>query len=374
MQRRTFLTAVVGISTLLAAGGKKMLLSAKADSTPAALSFGYHLPLESEPHLRTFMQWPSRASIYGGQRALVAVRGKIALIAGAISRFEPVVILASPAHMQGAALALGADIEIWPIATDDLWCRDSGPTFLRSNDGKLAVAELNFNGWGNKQVHGNDSKIAGLVAQKLGLPVFSNAVTGEAGGVECDGAGTLLAHESSWINSNRNGGDKALVERQLLAALGAERMIWAPGITGADITDYHIDALARFIQPGQVLLQLPRRIDRADPWSLAAYETYAVLKQARDAAGRALDIVVVDEPDPARIRSAKRDFVASYANYYVCNGAVISAEFGDAAADAKAAQVLGQLYPGRQVLSLNIDAIGEAGGGIHCATKEQPEG
>ena len=65
--------------------------------------------------------------------------------------------------------------------------------------------------------------------------------------------------------------------------------------------------------------------------------------------------------------------MSSYVNYYVCNGAVIAAEFGDAEADAEAARILADLYPGREVVTLNIDPVGEVGGGIHCATHEQPK-
>jgi agmatine deiminase len=332
---------------------------------------GYRVPLESDPHQRTFMQWPSRSQIYGSQSALDAVRSTIASIARTIARFEPVVVLARPEQQDAAAKALGPAIDVWPIPTEDLWCRDSGPTFAVSQSTRqLAVSDLGFNGWGNKQGHAEDGVIARRVGERLGLPVHANGLVGEAGGVEVDGAGTAIAHESSWINRNRNEGDKAEVECLLLEALGAERLIWAPGVKGADITDYHIDALARFVKPGQVVIQLGKSPDRSDPWSVAAFQTYEILKAARDAQGRKLDIVVI--PDPIDIRSQSRDFVSSYVNYYVCNGAVVGAEFGDDKADENARKILQQLYPGREIASLNVDPLGEAGGGIHCATQQQP--
>ena len=372
LTRRTVLQdmAVLGGAGMMA-GTISFPQSAEASETGSAKAAGFRMPLESDPHERTFMQWPARPGIYGSKRALDAVRDKIALIAQSIAKYEPVVVLARPEQIDDAAKRLGAGVETWPIETEDLWCRDSGPTFVVDGQGKLAVSELNFNGWGNKQTHKDDARIAKRVATRLGLPVFESGVFGEGGGIENDGAGTLLAHESSWVNRNRNKGGRAAIERLLKEALGATHMIWAPGVKGADITDYHIDALARFVKPGQVLIQLPAKIVADDPWSASAYETYDVLKRARDAEGRKLDIVVIREP--VTIRSRSQDFVSSYVNYFVCNGAVIGAEFGDDKADAEAARILGQLYPGREVVSLNVDPIGEAGGGIHCSTQQQPK-
>lgn len=340
------------------------------DVANSAKSAGFHLPLESGLHERTFMQWPARQSIYGSREALDDVRGKIALIANAIAKFEPVFMLARPQQIESARALLDNSITLWPIETEDLWCRDSGPTFVVDGKGGLAVSELNFNGWGEKQTHRDDGRIARRVAEKLGLGVYDNGIVGEGGGIEVDGMGTALAHASCWVNTNRNAGSQEDVERLLLEAVGAEMMIWAPGVKGEDITDYHIDALARFVKPGLVVIQLPDKVDPYDPWSAAAYETYEVLKKARDAQGNKLDIAVL--PEPVRIRSRQRDFVASYVNYYVCNGAVIGAEFGDDEADERAARILGQLYPGRQIVSLDVDPIGEAGGGIHCSTQQQP--
>jgi agmatine deiminase len=357
---------------LLLTGAALMANKAYAGDGLSAKAAGFSMPLESDPHLRTFMQWPAIPDIYGSKKALADVRSRIALIANSIAKFEPVVLLARPEQFDEAKALIGPNVELWPIETQDLWCRDSGPTFVVNAKGELAASELNFNGWGNKQEHEDDGRIARRVSEKMGLRIFESGVVGEGGGVETDGAGTLFAHESCWVNPNRNRDDRDVIERKLLAALGAEKMIWAPGVKDADITDYHIDALARFIKPGVVLIQLPDKVADADPWSASAYETYDVLKSATDANGKKLEIIVL--PDPKNIRSEKPDFVSCYANYYVCNGAVIGAEFGDDIADEKARSTLQQLYPGREIVSLNVDPIGEAGGGIHCSTQQQPLG
>jgi len=352
-----------------AAGGLSLLPRGTFAAGAGAQGFWY--PEETDPHERTFMQWPVNPAVHDDPDFLYDLQGTIADIASTIAEFEPVVMLAAAKYHKAIRKRVSGQVELWDIPTDDLWCRDSGPSFVVDGKGGLAVTQFNFNGWGAKQVHGNDGQIAARVAEKLGLPVFDVGLVGEAGGVETDGHGTLIAHESSWVNPNRNKGSKAEIEAMLLDTMGARKMIWAPGIKGADITDYHIDALARFVKPGQVLIQMGEEVDRDDPWSVSAFETRDILSNATDAEGRKLDLVTLPEPYDIRVDSP--DFVASYVNYYVCNGAVIAAEFGDEAADAEAAAVLADLYPGREIVMLNTDAVGEVGGGIHCATHEQPK-
>lgn len=247
--------------------GSAMTKSLSANSPKSASEAGFWLPEESEPHQRTFMQWPVNPEVHPDPVFLAMLQQSIADIANTIVAFEPVVMLMDQAYRTAARRKLGSDVEIWNIPTDDLWCRDAGPLFLANGKGDLAVSQLNFNGWGNKQTHANDGEIAARVAERLGVPIFDNGVVGEAGGVEADGRGTLIAHESSWVNSNRNPNSTEAIEALLLDALGARKMIWAPGVGGADITDYHIDSLARFTEPGKVVIQLPEAVDPGDPWS-----------------------------------------------------------------------------------------------------------
>lgn len=342
-----------------------MPLSAQSLGLPR----GYYVPAEEMPHRRTFMQWPVNRTVHPDRWFLEDLQKTIASLANTIAAFEPVVMLMARDHQSSARARLSGAVEIWDVPTDDLWCRDAGPLFAVNDAGGLAVSGIRFNGWGDKQVHENDSLIAGRVAERLGVPVFPSGLTGEPGGVEADGDGSLMAQKSCWINPNRNDLPEAEIEARLLAAYGADRMIWAPGVRGLDITDDHIDALARFVRPGTVIVQVPFAGD-SDPFSRSARETLSILRRAKDASGRSLKIVEI--PSPARTRIRSRDFVSSYVNYYVCNGAVICAQFGDNDTDDEAAATLADLYPGREIVSLNIDPIGETGGGIHCATQQQP--
>ena len=350
MTRRGFLASTVALFGAPPALGQ----------TPAL-----HVPPEEAPHQRTFMQWPVNRRVYRDAGFLRATQDTIVTLANTIAGFEPVTLLAGAQHHAALRPRLTGAVTLWDIPTDDLWCRDAGPLFARLPDGGLAVSHIQFNGWGEKQDNRHDSQIAARVAERLGLPLIPAGLRGEPGGVDHDGHGLMIAHESSWVIDNRNPGlSRTEIERRLLDSYGADRMIWAPGVRDQDITDYHIDSLARFTGPGRVLITLPPAPDPHDPFHRAARETHDTLV----AAGLRVDVI----PEPARRRIRSADFVASYVNYYACNGAIIMPHFGDRDADEQAQAALARHYPDRQIVALNTDPLGELGGGIHCATQQMP--
>ncbi|MEV6977312.1 agmatine deiminase family protein [Kitasatospora sp. NPDC093806] len=328
------------------------------------------MPAESRPHTRTFMAWPALEEVWGDQ--LPGVRQDIAGLAQAIAGYEPVVLLARPDQAEQARQLCGSTVEVLDLMVDDLWARDTGPTFVLGPQG-LAGVDFNFNGWGNKQTHANDSQVARKLLEHYGIPRVQAPVTGEGGGIEVDGEGTLMATESSWVNDNRNPGKtRDQIEAAFKELLGVEKVLWIKGVAGQDITDCHIDALARFAEPGTVVLHRPFPGTPTDVWTTAADQARGVLDAATDAKGRKLRIVELTEPDPDQIEGYGKDFLATYLNYYVVNGGVIVPRFGDRAADDRAAGVLGELHPGRKVTQVSINHIAAGGGGIHCATQQQP--
>ncbi|MCY1704894.1 agmatine deiminase family protein [Pannonibacter sp. SL95] len=324
-----------------------------------------HVPAEEAPHQATLMQWPASRKVHTDPVFLLMLQETIADIANAISEFEPVYMLADASLHGSARKLLSATVELWDIPTEDLWCRDSGPLFARTATGRPVISHIAFNGWGNRQLHVKDGQIARRVGERLGVPLVDSGLIGEAGGVEHDGHGLLLAHESCWVHDNRNPClSRDDIEQRLLAAYGADRMIWSAGVKDQDITDYHIDSLARLTGPGRVLINLPDHPDPRDAFHKAALATHSALGSA----GLSIDVI----PEPNRRRVKSDDFVASYVNFFVCNGAVIAPEFGDPETDAVAHDALSRHYPGRGIIMLNTDALGEIGGGIHCATQQVP--
>ncbi|MEY9874673.1 agmatine deiminase [Streptacidiphilus sp. MAP12-33] len=337
---------------------------------PAPARHRGRVEADDVPHARTWMSWPASHSIWG--RQLDGVQRDIALIARTVARFEPVTLCAADEYAAAEARALcGAAVEVTAsIPTDDLWMRDSCAVFRRTPQGGLDAVGLNFNGWGRKQAHSRDAAVARGVATRVGLPFEAAAFVGEAGAIETDGDGTVMATESSLVNRNRNRGmSRDEVERAVLDAYGAERMIWVPGIKGRDITDDHIDVTSRFVRPGVVMVQMPPT-RRSDVWARDAREQLAVLESSVDARGRRLRVIRVEGPE--RVRSRKADFVDSYLNFHLVNGAVITAQFGDVVKDEEARRTLAAAFPGREVVQLDVDRLMAGGGGIHCSTMQQP--
>lgn len=363
-------------------GRRAFLLTAGAAAAGAALAgtavragaaprSDFAVPAEDVRHTRTWMAWPDSRAIWGGD--LAGVQADIALIARTVARYEPVTLCANPASADRARALCGPSVTVvTSVPVDDCWMRDSGPVFRTDGAGGLDAVGLHFNGWGGKQAHAKDARVAERIAALAGVPFTGADLVGEGGGVEQDGAGTLMATRSSLLNGNRNPGmSEARLTDALCDAYGADKVIWFDGVYGQDITDDHVDATSRFLAPGRALVQMPPASDD-DAYAKDARAQYRTLSDATTATGQRIEATRLQGPDYDRIRSRDRDFLASYANYYVCNGAVISAHFGDTAADRAAKATLARLHPGRTVEQLDIDRLGAGGGGIHCVTQQQP--
>jgi agmatine deiminase len=332
---------------------------------------GWFTPSDDARHERTWMAWPARRDIWGSM--LAGVRSDVASVARIIAAFEPVAMIARPDQARDAARACGKGVEIVELVNDDLWMRDMGPVFLVNGQGGLAGLDLNFNGWGNKQAHAHDARIAREVLGLLGVRRFIAPFVSEGGALVVDGQGTVMATESSIINPNRNPGQsKARLTTEICDYLGARKMVWVPGLRGHDITDDHIDGLARFVHGPEVVVDQPANPHASDAWAVSERQALRILRRSTDAAGRPLRCRISRESKTIPPHENPQLFVNVYVNWYVCNGAVLIPRFGDPDADAAAHHLVRGLYPHRQIVQLTIDNLAEGGGGIHCATQQQP--
>src|SRR3546814_19235825 len=78
-------------------------------------------------------------------------------------------------------------------------------------------------------------------------------------------------------------------------------------------------------------------------------------------------------PWPRPIEDDGRRLAASYANFLVINGAVLVPAYGDDA-DAAAADVIGQAFPGREIVPVPCRPLIWQNGSLHCLTMQLPRG
>ncbi|KAJ5896382.1 uncharacterized protein N7473_005781 [Penicillium subrubescens] len=379
---------------------------------------------ETTPHIATILSFPSHCSTFPSLYDRTC--REIVDLAGTIATFEPVRLHVRPEDQARAQKLVDARMATEPAEhrnrirliaapTNHIWVRDTGPVYVRGeDDGKRYAIDFRFCEWGNKvgeQIYNSSSdKVAALkeaaeeeaesdwpimdeevrkentaFAQRVlelenelypDSPVSRviSAVRLEGGGIEMDGEGTFMAMESSVTVPSRNEGlSRSTIETELRRLLGIKKFIWIPGREGLDITDYHIDAEARFIRPGVVVVGRPHRKCDQVFWDVYN-EMRAILDTTTDAQGRKLQVYDIEEPDPDLVKGdvpgEEVAPAASYVNFYFTNGGLVIPRFGDAVTDAKALETLAKLVPERRVCQVAVNALPRTGGVLHCTTQQ----
>ncbi len=291
---------------------------------------GFRWPAEWEPHRATWLAWPHNPETWPG--LLVQAERAFLEMAVALSDGEDLeIVVRDPGEakrVEGLLAAAGSRggshrFHLWE--TDDSWVRDTGPVFLTGPEG-LAGADFRFDAWGGKYPPWDrDDGLAARILAAAGAASYRAEFVLEGGSIDGDGRGCLLTTESCLLHSRPEAGrDKALMERRLRAWLGAREVIWLSGEVQGDDTDGHVDDLARFLRPGVVVAPLEE--DSADPNFRPLAENRRRLGEARDAAGRKLEVVDLPMPPPVFHRGERCP--ASYANFYLANGRVLVPVFG----------------------------------------------
>jgi agmatine deiminase len=337
----------------------------------------WRMPSETAQHERTWMAFPRPNETLGEGSSAEEAYEAWAEVAHATAEFEPVTMVVDPVERDRARRMLGSHIEQVEAPLDDFWMRDFGPTFVVDDErpGALGAVDWVFNGWGAPRwaTWEHDREIARFAAAEVGAEVVSSVLVNEGGGIHVDGEGTVLATRTVQLDPGRNPyADEARIEAEFARTIGATRTIWLPRGLTRDYEDFgtrgHVDIVATFAAPGRVLLHTQQ--DEGHPDFEVTREIRALLEGEADASGRALELI--DLPAPATLRDDEGFVDWSYVNHLVVNGGVIACGFGEAAADARAASILAEAYPGRRVVTIDARPIFARGGGIHCITQQQP--
>lgn len=331
------------------------------------------MPAEWTPHRRSWMAWPNNPEILGADPA--PAYHAWADVANAIVAFEPVTMIVPPGETETARRHLFPEVETLEHPLGDSWVRDSGPTFAIDDRGRLAAIDWQFNGWGGRTFpeRAADAGVARFVAQASGASRIPSKLVNEGGAIHVDGEGTLIVTESVLLNPNRNPSWLRIeVEAELKTLLGVTKIIWLKRGLVADSgpfgTDGHVDTLAAFVRPGVVVAH--GQSDPQHPDYQTCRENLDILRNARDAKGKRLEVVVLDAPREKYDQDGL-PLSLSYVNFYFVNGGVVIGTFDDPM-DDKIADVFRRLFPDRRVIGVPATEIFLFGGGIHCITQQQP--
>jgi agmatine deiminase len=342
-------------------------------STPA--KEGYSMPAEWEPHEATWISWPhpGGASFPSAYERVVPV---FVEMVKALAESEVVRINVKDAAQETKVWALLADtprdrVEFFHIPTNEPWCRDHGPIFLkRSQSPKIAAVSFGFNAWGYKlSPFEDDDAAAALMATKVGVPIFDfEGFVLEGGSIDVNGQGTLLTTESCLLNPNRNPDlSREQIEANLRNALGVIQILWlGDGIEGDD-TDGHVDDITRFVGPNTVVTVVEE--DEDDPNYEPLELNLQRLRTMRLSNGSPLRVLKL--PMPSRIVREGQRLPASYANFYVGNSVVLLPAYHDTN-DAWAASVLKEAFPERRIAPIDCRELIWGLGAFHCLTQQQP--
>ena len=333
------------------------------------------LPPEWAPQAAVMLTWPRQDGDFA--RHFAAVERNFVAIAVAIGRFQNLhVNVAEGADaLQARLIAAGVPRErliVHEVPNDDVWARDHGPiTVIR--DGRLVHLDFTFNGWGNKFSAERDNALTRKLDQygAWSAPVETIDFVLEGGALEVDGHGTLLTTERCLLAPTRNPHlSKVQIEDLLKAQLGLDRVLWLRhGDLIGDDTDGHIDTIARYCGPSTIVYQ------GCDDRSDAHFDDLAAmadeLRALRDWQGQPYQLVALPLPAAIHDPDDGRRLPAGYANFLILNGAVLVPVYGQPL-DAVALDLIRPVFPDREVIGIDCNALIQQYGGLHCVTMQIP--
>jgi len=336
---------------------------------------GYRLPAEWAPHEATWLSWPHNRDSWPGvfegvEPAMVEFVRELAVCEAV---YINVLGAEHEAHVRRLLQNAAAPerLEFYRFPTNDAWARDHGAIFVTraSVDAPRLAVNFDYNAWGGKYPPFDlDRQVGRQMAEALDVPRFAQpGIVLEGGSIEVNGEGALLTTEQCLLNPNRNPTlSRADIERLLRDAFGVSEILWlGDGIAGDD-TDGHIDDLTRFVSRDTVVTVVEG--NRRDPNHAPLAANRQLLSTLR-VGGRALNVIELPMPEPQYLEDQR--LPASYANFYIANGAVLVPTFG-CEQDDTACAILRDCFPDRRLVPVDCRVLIAGLGALHCLTQQVP--
>lgn len=336
---------------------------------------GYRLPAEWEPHKATWLSWPYHKNTWTSEE-LPSVLTAYTEFVAIISQGEEVHINVNDQAMQDKAIyylekhdVKWQNIHFHFFPTNDAWCRDHGPDFMIHDQKEKIILDWQYNSWGGKYPpYDLDNAIPRKIADFSQLTRIRIDMVLEGGSIDTNGQGTLITTKSCLLHPNRNPQlTQTDIEELLKKYYNIQQIIWLEeGIVGDD-TDGHVDDITRFVSPNTVV-----SIVETNPFSpnhSLLQRNLEILRQTQLLNGEPLQ--VIELPMPKEKLYHKEHLPCSYANFYICNEAVIVPIFDDIN-DEAALRAIQSAFPNKKIRGVYSGDIIIGLGSFHCLSKHEP--
>jgi len=291
-------------------------------------------------------------------------------IAQAIAYGQAVYIICKDKNKIASMFCSTHNMTFIEIPTNDTWIRDYGYISIKEDETKKLL-DFTFDGWGGKFKALLDNSVNSALHKKgyMGITALESIdFVLEGGSIESDGEGTILTTSACLCNPNRNGGlSKKEVEDKLKTYLGTQRVLWLDyGYLAGDDTDSHIDTLARFVN--KKTIAYVKCDNKEDEHYEALKNMENQLKTFRTQEGEPYILVSLPMTD-AIYDDDKKRLPATYANFLICNNALLYPTYGDKH-DKIAHEIFADLFPKKEIIPINCLKLIEQGGSLHCSTMQ----
>ncbi len=334
------------------------------------------LPAEWEPQSAVMLTWPHKNSDW--QDRLEAIEQVYMQICKTIASYQHCIIVCldetHQKHIKSCLNSIDTNVQnciFYICKSNDTWCRDYA-ALTTLNSEQLTLNNFIFNGWGNKY----DASFDNAMTQSLyDIGMFeTNNVNNhdfvlEGGSIETDGQGALLT-TAACLMKRHTDKTREEINNYLNTSFGTNHILWLEhGSLSGDDTDCHIDNLARFSDPTNIIYAACDNPDHPDFAPLESMK--AELEKLKKADGTPYKLIAIPVPEP--IYDEEKLLPASYVNFLIINDAVLVPVFGQES-DAYALKTIQNCFPDREIIGIMATALIQQYGGIHCATMQFPEG
>ncbi len=335
-------------------------------------SKNYFLPAEWHPQSFIQLTWPHQGTDWSYM--LDEVEECFLNLAREIASRQPLLLVAPEFPKALENFEFKENVFYVECPTNDTWARDHGFISLLNEQEEVRLVDFCFNGWGMKFAACKDNLInSQLVKGSLLNGTYQNCrnFVLEGGSIESDGEGTLLTTSLCLLAPNRNDTlDKQEIEDYLKKSFNLKQVLWLDhGYLAGDDTDSHIDTLARLC-PDHTICYV-QCTDTEDEHYMELKKMEEQLKEFRTLDNEPFRLLGLPMPEAIFDEDGER-LPATYANFLIMNDAVLYPTYNQPENDRKAACVLQEAFPGKEIVGVDCRALIKQHGSLHCVTMQYP--